>query len=196
MKKPLTRKEELALTRERILKVSEQLFMQKGYRAVTTREIAAKCNITQPALYYHFPDKQSLYIAMLEVFVTNIRLKIENISKETISERLEAMLEVLSNEHPTSIMMMIHDIAVEFKEENRRYIFSLWKQTYLEPFINIFEELKEEGMLRDTITSEEAARFCLLTMGQTMSTWKSKPKSLAGQYTVLVDLILHGTKKP
>jgi hypothetical protein len=28
-----------------------------------------------------------------------------------------------------------------------------------------------------------------------MSTWEGKPKSLAGQFKTLVDLILHGTKK-
>ncbi|WP_010529508.1 TetR/AcrR family transcriptional regulator [Lentibacillus jeotgali] len=195
MKKSRTEKEDLEWTRDRILKVAQQLFMEKGFRAVTTREIAAKCKITQPALYYHFPDKQSLYIAMLESFVMNIQSKIEAISAETISERLEAMLEVLSREHPASIMTMVHDIFVEFKEENRRHIYLLWKETYLDPFIKIFEEMKEDGLLRDTISPEEAARFCLLTMGQTMSTLKYQSESLAGQYTLLVDLILHGTKK-
>ncbi|QDI90146.1 TetR/AcrR family transcriptional regulator [Salicibibacter halophilus] len=189
------RQAEMEKTRNRILATAEKLFMEKGYRAVTTREIAAKCNISQPALYYHYPDKQSLYIAMLEVFVKNIQLKMEAITEETISQRLEAMLELLSKEHPSSIMMMINDIRVEFKEVNQIHIYGLWRQTYLEPFIRIFEEMKEEGSLRDSISPEDAARFCLLTLGQSMSTWKNKPKSLAGQFTLLVDLILHGTKK-
>ncbi|WP_100012245.1 TetR/AcrR family transcriptional regulator [Lentibacillus sediminis] len=195
MKKQQPKNEDQAQTKKRILKTAQQLFMEKGYRAVTTREIAAKCGITQPALYYHYPDKQSLYIAMLEAFVKNIQAKIESISEETIPERLEAMLNVLSKEHPTSIMMMIHDIFVEFKEENRRHIYMLWKKTYLEPFVHVFEEMKEDGQLRDAISPEEAARFCLLTMGQTMSTWGNNPESLSGQYALLVDLILHGTKK-
>ncbi|MFD2629999.1 TetR/AcrR family transcriptional regulator [Oceanobacillus kapialis] len=182
-------------TRSEILRVAEHLFMEKGYRAVTTREIAAKCNITQPALYYHYSDKQSLYIAMLEKFVTNIQKELDGIGDGTIQQRLEAMLEVLSAEHPTSIMMMVHDILVEFKEENRMRVYALWKGTYLDPFIKVFEEMQREGMLRDSIQPEDAARFCLLTMGQTMSQWKEKPKSLSGQYTLLVDLILHGTKK-
>ncbi|QKY70976.1 TetR/AcrR family transcriptional regulator [Lentibacillus sp. CBA3610] len=194
MRKPRT-KEELESTRDRILKIAQKLFMEKGYRAVTTREIAAKCKITQPALYYHYPDKQSLYIAMLEAFVMNIQSKIEAISEETIPKRLEAMLEVLSKEHPASMMMMIHDTFVEFKAENRSHIYLLWKQTYLEPFIEIFKEVKADGGLRDIISPEEAARFCLLTMGQTMSAWKYQSESLSGQYTLLVDLILHGTTK-
>jgi AcrR family transcriptional regulator len=195
MEKSQANRKDPEWTKSRILSVAQQLFMEKGYRAVTTREIAAQCEITQPALYYHYSDKQSLYIAMLERFVSHIQKRLRVVGDGTIAERLEGMLEVLSAEHPTSMMMMVHDILVEFKEENRKRIFSLWKETYLDPFIKIFEEMQEEGMLRESIQPEDAARFCLLTLGQTMSQWKEKPKTLAGQYSLLVDLILNGTTK-
>lgn len=195
MEKSQANRKDPEWTKSRILSVAQQLFMEKGYRAVTTREIAAHCEITQPALYYHYSDKQSLYIAMLERFVSHIQKRLRVVGDGTIAERLEGMLEVLSAEHPTSMMMMVHDILVEFKEENRKRIFSLWKETYLDPFIKIFEEMQEEGMLRESIQPEDAARFCLLTLGQTMSQWKQKPKTLAGQYSLLVDLILNGTTK-
>ncbi|UOQ84774.1 TetR/AcrR family transcriptional regulator [Gracilibacillus salinarum] len=195
MMKPRSRKEELEWTRNRILQVAEDLFMEKGFRAVTTREIAAKCEITQPALYYHYTDKQSLYIAMLHRFVQSIQKKLTAINETTMAKRLELMLEVLAEEHPSSIMMMIHDISVEFKEENQRKIYSLWRETYLEPFLHLFEEMRSKGELRDSIEPEEAARFCLLTIGQTISNRRQRTKSLAGEYALLVDLILHGTKK-
>jgi len=53
------------LTRERILDRAEVLFAQKGYRAVSVREItsAAECNLA--AVNYHFGNKENLY---LEVF--------------------------------------------------------------------------------------------------------------------------------
>jgi AcrR family transcriptional regulator len=53
------------LTRERILDTAEVLFAQKGYRAVSVREItsAAECNLA--AVNYHFGNKENLY---LEVF--------------------------------------------------------------------------------------------------------------------------------
>ncbi|GAB4073810.1 TetR/AcrR family transcriptional regulator [Barrientosiimonas marina] len=197
MKRSQTKHETLQQTNEQILNAAQQLFMEKGYRAVTTRDIAAKCGISQPALYYHYPNKQTLYIAMLEMFVSSIQSKLEAISEETTAKRLETMLEVLSEEHPTSIMMMIHDIFVEFSEDNQRYIYFLWKQTYLEPFVRIFEEMKLDNLLRDTITPDAAARFCLLTVGQDMSAGGSKESdSLTGRYASLVDLILHGTQKP
>jgi AcrR family transcriptional regulator len=53
------------LTRERILDSAENLFAQKGFNAVSVREItsAARCNLA--AVNYHFGNKESLY---LEVF--------------------------------------------------------------------------------------------------------------------------------
>ena len=53
------------LTRERVLDEAETLFAQKGYHAVSVREIttAAECNLA--AVNYHFGNKQNLY---LEVF--------------------------------------------------------------------------------------------------------------------------------
>jgi len=61
----MTRKEPLDLTRERILNRAEILFAQRGYRAVSIREIttAARCNLA--AVNYHFGNKKNLY---LEVF--------------------------------------------------------------------------------------------------------------------------------
>jgi len=53
-------------TREEILKLSVPLFAERGYEAVSMREIAAAVGVQAPALYYHFPDKQSLYMAVME----------------------------------------------------------------------------------------------------------------------------------
>ena len=54
-------------TKKRILKKAEELFAQKGYHAVSVREItkAAKCNMA--AVNYHFNSKKNLY---MEVFRT------------------------------------------------------------------------------------------------------------------------------
>lgn len=53
-------------TYQTIIKTAQRLFMESGYRAVSTRQIAKICGITQPALYHHFKNKQDLYIAVLQ----------------------------------------------------------------------------------------------------------------------------------
>lgn len=49
-------------TREEILLLSGSLFSQHGYDGVSMRAVAAAVGLTQAALYYHFADKDQLYL--------------------------------------------------------------------------------------------------------------------------------------
>jgi AcrR family transcriptional regulator len=52
-------------TKARILKKAEELFAQKGYHAVSVREITTAANSNMAAVNYHFNSKKNLY---MEVF--------------------------------------------------------------------------------------------------------------------------------
>src|SRR5690349_14423516 len=43
-----------------------RLFSEKGFRGVTTRELAAALGVTEPVLYQHFKNKGDLYNAIIE----------------------------------------------------------------------------------------------------------------------------------
>ena len=58
-------------TREDILTASVRLFARHGYEGVSMRAIAAGVGIQAPALYYHFPDKRSLYLSVMAHAVTD-----------------------------------------------------------------------------------------------------------------------------
>jgi AcrR family transcriptional regulator len=49
-----------------ILEVSRKLFIERGYTAVSIREIAAKTGIAKATIYHHFPDKERILLALLE----------------------------------------------------------------------------------------------------------------------------------
>ena len=66
MEKPNKRKADLERTRQIILSVASELFMTKGFKNTSTREIALKANITQPNLYHHFKNKKELYLAVID----------------------------------------------------------------------------------------------------------------------------------
>jgi AcrR family transcriptional regulator len=53
-------------TRERILNQSVSLFAQSGFDGVSMRNVAAGTDLTTAALYYHFPDKEQLYLSCIE----------------------------------------------------------------------------------------------------------------------------------
>jgi AcrR family transcriptional regulator len=52
--------------RAAILDAAVQLFSEKGFRGVTTRELAAAVGVTEPVLYQHFETKRDLYRALIE----------------------------------------------------------------------------------------------------------------------------------
>ena len=53
--------------RERVLDVAERLFTERGYAAVTLRDIAAELGMRQASLYYHAPGgKEELFVTVTE----------------------------------------------------------------------------------------------------------------------------------
>jgi TetR/AcrR family transcriptional regulator len=55
--------------RDEILDQAVRLFARAGFSGVPMRQIAEAVGVTPAALYYHFPDKQSLYLeAMARAF--------------------------------------------------------------------------------------------------------------------------------
>lgn len=63
--RPLTTK-----SKEQILSIAIPLFAEQGYSAVSMRTIAQAVGVSAAALYHHFSDKQTLYLAaMTQAFV-------------------------------------------------------------------------------------------------------------------------------
>ena len=50
-------------TRERILDVALDLFIEQGYDKTTLRQIAEPLGFTQAAIYYHFAAKEDILVA-------------------------------------------------------------------------------------------------------------------------------------
>jgi len=51
-------------TRERILDVALDLFIEKGFDKTSLREIAEQIGVTKAALYYHFASKEDILMAL------------------------------------------------------------------------------------------------------------------------------------
>jgi TetR/AcrR family transcriptional regulator len=50
--------------RSRLLAAAMRLFGSKGYAGTSVRDILKAANVTAPALYYHFGNKEGLFIAL------------------------------------------------------------------------------------------------------------------------------------
>jgi AcrR family transcriptional regulator len=52
--------------RERILETAAGLFVARGYDGISMREIADACSMSKAGLYYHFQDKEQLFLEILK----------------------------------------------------------------------------------------------------------------------------------
>jgi TetR/AcrR family transcriptional regulator len=52
--------------RQQLIDAALRVFAERGFRGATTREIAAAAGVTEAVIFQHFPDKDSLYAAILE----------------------------------------------------------------------------------------------------------------------------------
>jgi AcrR family transcriptional regulator len=51
--------------RAHILTETARLFVQRGYDGISMREIAEACNLSKAGIYYHFKDKEGLFLALM-----------------------------------------------------------------------------------------------------------------------------------
>ncbi|HVJ48231.1 TetR/AcrR family transcriptional regulator [Desulfitobacterium sp.] len=81
----------ISATEQKILEASLLLFSQKGYDAVTTKEIALHSGVSEMTLFRHFACKRNLFETMFETYIVNPQFKAlfeqqmeENIEKDLI----------------------------------------------------------------------------------------------------------------
>lgn len=65
----------ISTTEEKILSASILLFSQKGYDAVTTKEIAQQAGVSEMTLFRHFACKRKLFEVAFETYIFNPKFK-------------------------------------------------------------------------------------------------------------------------
>ena len=58
--------EDASQIRDKILAGAEDVFARFGLRGATTALIAERAGVSKPHIYYYFPSKEALYVAVLE----------------------------------------------------------------------------------------------------------------------------------
>ena len=61
----LRRQEESARTRQKLLEVSLELFVHKGYAGTTVRDIARKAKLSPGLMFHYFPRNKRFWKSML-----------------------------------------------------------------------------------------------------------------------------------
>ncbi len=70
---------------EQILETAKSMFIQQGYHGLAMRQISDALGVSKAALYYHFKDKEELFLAILSGNLDEIESAIDLIRSKEIS---------------------------------------------------------------------------------------------------------------
>ena len=105
--------------REELLNASFALFAQRGYAAVTMRELAKELSVSTGLLYYYFPNKESLFEQMFALMSQRdvLRVTAELDPTSDISTKLTILFKYLSKneDHFQNLILM----ALDFRRHQR-----------------------------------------------------------------------------
>lgn len=94
-------------TRVKILAAASTLFARHGFDGTTVRMIADSCDMTDPALYYHFRSKREIHDALLVQPPQRPWISIAAGREQVIAEIVRRFFE--SAENPDLLRMLLRD---------------------------------------------------------------------------------------
>lgn len=162
MKQPVKQRGEHACcpvdqeTRQQILTKAAELFLAKGYKGVSMKEIAQAVQVTSSALYYHFPKgKEDLFTTMIQtVFVDEGVAEIDQALAATqdVRERLTLLTSaLLSLPLDERLSTLLRDAREHLNDpEHQQVIFSL-RDRIREQATRLFQAAHDAGVLRSDL---------------------------------------------
>jgi TetR/AcrR family transcriptional regulator, cholesterol catabolism regulator len=137
--------------RERVLNVAEQLFTERGYNAVTLKDIAQALNVKQASLYYHAESKEALYVEVLERNMKRHRQGLEqaiNHAGEDVRHKLKAAALWLFSQPMMDYGRMLRSEMPALSKESQLYLTDLTYQSLLVPLETIFIIAQQQREIR------------------------------------------------
>lgn len=183
--------------KEKIIETAARLFKEKGFSAVTMRDLAKAMDIKAASLYNHIDSKQdllkSIIISLAETFTKGMHI-IKHDDTSTI-QKLEAIVtlhvEITSNN--TDGMASLNNDWMHLEDQLAYYIGL--RKDYEEDFIGIIEAGIQSGEILNA--DPEIIMFSILTTLRSLYLWIPKKEDLHQQELVqqLSQVLINGINK-
>ena len=82
-------------TRRHLLEAALKRFANYGYTAASVDDICQDAGVSKGAFYYHFPGKQAVFLALLEIWLTTVDASLETARQPSVPSTLLGMAEKL-----------------------------------------------------------------------------------------------------
>lgn len=142
---------ETVAVRQRILDEATRLFVTHGYHGISMREIAARVGVSKAGLYYHFRDKEDLFLAILTAHLESIEHLIQEARQRerTTRGRVTRVLRGIFEQAPER--RAIIRLASQEMAHLSRTARAEFSRLYREKFIAQMEAILREGVARGEI---------------------------------------------
>ncbi|MFQ5398038.1 MAG: TetR/AcrR family transcriptional regulator [Anaerolineae bacterium] len=112
-------------TRERILDAALNIFSHKGYHDTRLDEIVEESSTSKGAIYFHFPNKERLFLALVDQFADLLeRRVVDAIQHSTGIERvrvaLETVIETFGKYRRPAKILLVQAVGLGTTFENKR----------------------------------------------------------------------------
>lgn len=181
--------------KQEIINTAALLFKEKGFNAVSMRDLAGHLHIKAASLYNHISSKQEILAVIVLQIAEEFTTHINSIYPKGLSttEKLEAIIQnhiAITLKYTNELACMNNDwmhLEADNKEEYRRLL-----NAYEAKFRAILQEGKGKGEVADV--DLEIVVFSFLTTLRTLYVWYAKKSSVEVE-TLKKDLpktLLHG----
>ncbi|BCL38226.1 TetR/AcrR family transcriptional regulator [Nostoc sp. MS1] len=185
-------------SREQVLQLAEALFSERGYTAVTLRDIAEAFEVRQAALYYHFPEgKEQLFFEVIKRSFLRHGQGLNRAilqAEPHLSSQLNKMAEWLLSQPPLDMTRLARSDLPALSPEHAHALHELGNSSLVEPIGQVLTQAYERGEIRLVDAKLMATVFLsLIDTVHDMHRYKNIPKQVLAQD--VIDILLDGMRR-
>lgn len=184
--------------RERLLTSAEQLFSERGYTAVTLRDIAEAVGVRQASLYHYFPGgKEQIFVTVTELGLERVRRELTSAANATLGQdlcvRLARCVHVLIGQPPIDLARMIRSDMPAIHPEHADRMTRQAFDALMVPLADVFRSARERGEQR--MEDDLLLAGWLLGLIETIQIASQfSPRSSAMMANDLIDVLIDGVR--
>ena len=178
------------MTRDRIIEEATRLFVSRGYHAMSMREIAEAVGVTKAALYYHFSDKEALFLAVLTASVERLEAIIQaaRSTGQTAREQISLMLHAILAQPPE--LRAIVRLARQEMATLSQPSLEQFGRLYQTKFIGLVEAILADGLARGELRPLDPPQATWLLLGMIYPFLDASHSAGADEYVIALALTI------
>lgn len=195
----------------KIIDAASQLFMQRGYTAVSINDIIRAAGVTKPTLYYYFTDKEAVFLhtglRVLAVMGDEMDLTMAASAGREFRQRLLTLADSMMHDDNRDVRMMRHEMWEHLGPAARERLAHAFFRRLFAPVIALMEDGLRSGTLSGYPPHVLASMFLGMAesfkeygAGSKMSGWAETSKvpvtSTSLTTAHMVDMFLYGAAGP